>query len=91
MMTDEISHLRAEVSATVMMRHLEEFSRRIKLSGTPEELESFHYLRSRMNEYGYHTDLISHPLISARQTICSKLHVKRPVVGPSRDPGYHDD
>jgi hypothetical protein len=61
MMTDEISDLCSEVSAPVMMRHLEEFARRIKLSGTPEELESFHYLRARLDEYGYHTDLISHP------------------------------
>ncbi len=60
-MTDELSRLRTEVSATVMMRHLEEFARRIKLSGTPEELESFHYLRGRLNEYGYRTELISHP------------------------------
>src|SRR5580658_4136248 len=56
-----LSHLRTEVSAPVMMRHLEEFARRVKLSGTPEELESFHYLRARLDEYGYHTDLISHP------------------------------
>jgi hypothetical protein len=61
MITDEITHLRGEVSASAMMRHLEEFARRIKLSGTPEELESFHYLRARLDEYGYRTDLISHP------------------------------
>jgi N-acetylated-alpha-linked acidic dipeptidase len=61
MMTDQISQLRTAVSAPEMIRHLEEFARRIKLSGTPEELESFHYLRARLDEYGYRTDLISHP------------------------------
>ncbi|PST22583.1 aminopeptidase [Rhizobium sp. JAB6] len=43
-----------------LMAHLREFARRVKLSGTPEELESFHYLQAQMNSYGYRTQLLSH-------------------------------
>ncbi|WFU51210.1 M28 family peptidase [Sinorhizobium terangae] len=40
--------------------HIEEFGRRIKLSGTPEELESFRYLEREMASYGYRTELLFH-------------------------------
>ncbi|MBP2234779.1 hypothetical protein J2Z31_001269 [Sinorhizobium kostiense] len=40
--------------------HIKEFSRRIKLSGTPEELESFRYLEREMASYGYRTELLVH-------------------------------
>ncbi|WP_085044153.1 M28 family peptidase [Ensifer aridi] len=40
--------------------HIEEFGRRIKLSGTPEELESFRYLEREMASYGYRTELLAH-------------------------------
>ncbi|WP_331376155.1 M28 family peptidase [Sinorhizobium chiapasense] len=40
--------------------HIAEFGRRIKLSGTPEELESFRYLEREMASYGYHTELLLH-------------------------------
>ncbi|WP_454857476.1 M28 family peptidase [Rhizobium binxianense] len=43
-----------------LMAHIREFSRRVKLSGTPEELESFHYLQAQMESYGYRTELLSH-------------------------------
>lgn len=43
-----------------LMAHISEFSRRVKLSGTPEELESFRYLEARMKSYGYQTRLIEH-------------------------------
>lgn len=43
-----------------LMGHIREFSRRVKLSGTPEELESFRYLRAQMESYGYDTRLIHH-------------------------------
>ena len=49
-----------EVSQDRLMAHMREFARRIKLSGTPEELESFHYLQSVLDGYGYKTTLISH-------------------------------
>ena len=50
----------AAVDATTMLRHLEEFARRVKLSGTPEELESFRYLQTTLDGFGYHTKLIQH-------------------------------
>jgi N-acetylated-alpha-linked acidic dipeptidase len=60
-MTNEwISGLCASVDSGAMMRHLQEFARRVKLSGTPEELESFHYLQATLNGYGYRTELILH-------------------------------
>ncbi|MEX2693241.1 M28 family peptidase [Rhizobium mongolense] len=43
-----------------LMAHLREFSRRVKLSGTPEELESFGYLDRQMKSYGYRTELLFH-------------------------------
>jgi hypothetical protein len=43
-----------------MMRHLEEFALRVKLSGTAEELESFQYLQRCLEGYGYQTALLSH-------------------------------
>jgi len=48
------------VDAPAMMRHLEEFARRVKLSGTTEERESFDYLKSCLDEYGWRTELILH-------------------------------
>ncbi|PKA42691.1 M28 family metallopeptidase (plasmid) [Rhizobium sullae] len=43
-----------------LVSHIREFSRRVKLSGTPEELESFAYLQAEMNAAGYQTRLIAH-------------------------------
>ncbi|WP_254073137.1 M28 family peptidase [Acidisphaera sp. S103] len=60
MTTDWIGGLCASVDAGAMMRHLEEFAKRVKLSGTAEELESFRYLRATLDGYGYKTDLILH-------------------------------
>lgn len=40
--------------------HIEEFARRIKLSGTMEERESFRYLEREMASYGYRTELLAH-------------------------------
>jgi len=55
-----IDRLAGAVSAQAMMRHLEEFARRVKLSGTPEELESFRYLQACLDGYGFQTKLILH-------------------------------
>ncbi len=55
-----IEQLCSAVSADNMMRHLEEFARRVKLSGTPEELESFRYLQATLDGLGFKTDLILH-------------------------------
>jgi N-acetylated-alpha-linked acidic dipeptidase len=61
MITNEtISRLCTAVDPATMMRHLEEFSRRMKLSGTPQELESFRYLKATLDSYGYQTELILH-------------------------------
>lgn len=43
-----------------LMAHITEFARRVKLSGTSEELESFLYLQAQMDSYGYRTQLLSH-------------------------------
>jgi len=48
------------VSGTELKRHCREFAKRIKLSGTPEELESFRYLKSCLDGFGYRTALIAH-------------------------------
>src|SRR5688500_14893057 len=53
-----IDELCSKVSATAMFAHLEEFAKRVKLSGTPEELESFHYLQGQLDEMGFSTALI---------------------------------
>ena len=60
MMDQDISRLCAAVDPDAMMRHLEEFARRIKLSGTPQELESFRYLQATLDGYGYQTELVLH-------------------------------
>jgi N-acetylated-alpha-linked acidic dipeptidase len=60
MMSKDISRLCDAVDPVMMMRHLEEFARRMKLSGTTEELESFRYLQATLDGYGYQTELILH-------------------------------
>ena len=60
MLHEDIARLCAAVDQAVMMRHLEEFARRIKLSGTLEEMESFRYLKAMLDGYGYQTELILH-------------------------------
>ena len=55
-----IASLCAAVDAPSMMRHLGEFARRVKLSGTAEEAESFEYLRRTLDGYGFRTELVRH-------------------------------
>jgi len=50
-----------EVDAAGMMAHLVEFAKRVKLSGTPPELESFEYLKRTIEIYGFRVRLTSHP------------------------------
>jgi hypothetical protein len=60
-MTDpRLSALCAAVSGTAMHGHLTEFARWVKLSGSAEELQSLGYVRARMEEYGYRTQLLMH-------------------------------
>jgi len=55
-----IERMCSAVSADAMMQDLSELARRIKLSGTKPELESFHYLQRRMEACGFRTRLIQH-------------------------------
>jgi hypothetical protein len=48
------------VSGPGMFAHLREFARWVKLSGTPDELQSLHSVRAKMEEYGYRTRLLMH-------------------------------
>jgi hypothetical protein len=50
----------AAVDGGLLMRHCEEFAKRIKLSGTPEERESFLYLKDCLESYGCDTKLLEH-------------------------------
>jgi Peptidase family M28 len=50
----------SEVSGPELMAHIREFAKRVKLSGTPEELESFRYLERVMRGNGYRTRLLMH-------------------------------
>ncbi len=48
------------VSGPAMFAHLQEFARWVKLSGTPEELQSLRYVQSTLDGYGFRTRLIEH-------------------------------
>jgi hypothetical protein len=48
------------VSRDRLMGHVAEFAKRVKLSGTAEELESFRYLQATLDAIGYRTELILH-------------------------------
>ena len=56
-MTDQLAD---EVSGDGLMCHAHEFARRVKLSGTAEERESFEYLRAEMEGIGFRTELLEH-------------------------------
>lgn len=60
MHNNELQSLCEAVSESRLMAHLGELARWVKLSGTPEELESLRYVRSRLDEYGYRTTLLMH-------------------------------
>lgn len=59
-MTATASQVAGGVDGDLLMAHCVEFARRVKLSGTPEELESVHYLRRCLDSYGCRTELLSH-------------------------------
>jgi hypothetical protein len=48
------------VDPDLMMMYLQEFARWEKLSGTSSELESFRYLKSALDRFGYKTELVLH-------------------------------
>ena len=55
-----LSDLAAAVDGEHLMAHNREFARRVKLSGTPEELASFRYLEATLAGFGYRTTLLFH-------------------------------
>ncbi len=55
-----VDELAAAVDRARLMEHMEVFAKRVKLSGTAPELESFRYLESCMAEFGFRTTLLSH-------------------------------
>ena len=59
-MSDGAMEMAASLDGAAMQRHLEEFAKRVNLSGTAEEAESFAYLERCMAEYGFRTSLIRH-------------------------------
>lgn len=48
------------VDSDILMSHMRELARWVKLSGTPDELTSLRYLQQRLDEYGYRTELLMH-------------------------------
>ena len=58
--SETVGVLCAKISTSLMFSHLAEFAKRVKLSGTAEELESFRYLKAVLDGYGYVTSLIQH-------------------------------
>jgi len=48
------------VDSSILMGHMQELARWVKLSGTPDELESLRYFHAKLDEYGYRTRLIMH-------------------------------
>jgi hypothetical protein len=50
----------SSVETAKLMQHVTEFARRIKLSGTPEELESLRYVRAQLDGMGFATEILLH-------------------------------
>jgi len=48
------------VDGALLMRHIDEFARWIKLSGSEGEADSLRYVRARLDEYGFATQLLHH-------------------------------
>ena len=48
------------VDGSILMGHMQELARWVKLSGTPDELQSLRYFQAKLDEYGYRTRLIMH-------------------------------
>ena len=58
------------VDPDVLMEHMRAFAERVKLSGTPEELESFRYLQGRLQALGFRTELILHDALISLPGAC---------------------
>ena len=48
------------VNGAILMQHLREFARWVKLSGTSDEVKSLSYVRAQLSDYGYRTTLLHH-------------------------------
>ncbi len=59
-MTAEARAFAAAVDAAPMMENLATLARWRKLTGTPEELDSLRFIQSRMEAYGFRTELLTH-------------------------------
>jgi hypothetical protein len=59
-MSDAREALCNAVDGPVLMGHMRELARWVKLSGTPDELASLRYFQARLDEYGYRTELLLH-------------------------------
>lgn len=55
-----LDSLRAEVDGPRMMRQLAKLAQWVKLSGTPEEMESIRFLRAQLDAAGYRTQVLMH-------------------------------
>ena len=59
-MSDSRDALCNAVDRSVLMGHMRELARWVKLSGTPDELTSLHYVQARLDDFGYRTELLLH-------------------------------
>src|SRR3954470_8314121 len=60
-MSDKVRRSLCEsVDGTILMGHMQELARWVKLSGTPDELQSLGYFQTRLDEYGYPPRRIMH-------------------------------
>ena len=57
---EDIAALCRRVDGALMMRHLGQFARWTKHSGSAEEAESLAYVHQALDEYGYTTTLLHH-------------------------------
>ncbi len=55
-----LQSLGGAVDGAALMRHMREFARWTKLSGTPDEMQSLHYVQSELDRAGYRTAVLSH-------------------------------
>jgi len=84
MTSPTLDTLAGEVSGPALMQDVTEFAKRVKLSGTSEELESFKYLKKQAESYGYTTELILH---DAYISLPGNAHVE--VDGQTLDSNTH--
>jgi hypothetical protein len=60
-MSDQVRRSLCEaVDGSILMGHMQELARWVKLSGTPDELHSLRYFQAKLDEYGYRTNLLMH-------------------------------